>query len=244
MTVTMTATEDRGEAAPGGPQPAHINVHIYQESALAKLLQIADARLQAPKLASTSRGARLLVASWAMQITLGLLCGVLGGLLYLCPYTYLRDSGAAFWTGAVAVLAGAVAFIYEKRRGIFWAFLKTVLLLAVFSTAVTAIVIAANNFYRIYYFYDENDICDISSPRSWPTYPPTTPDSEKIQRLHLCFSYVRMLKAMATGLYSILLALWILLIFTSLTPSCLFFWKKCIAKEKTDQKKLLAENEN
>ncbi|XP_049625384.1 transmembrane protein 176A [Suncus etruscus] len=244
MTVTMTTTEDRGEAAPGGPQPTHIDVHIYQESALAKLLQIADAHLQAPKLVTTSCGARLLVASWAMQITLGLLCGVLGGLLFLCPSSYLRDSGAAFWTGGVAVLAGAVAFIYEKRRGIFWAFLKTVLLLAVFSTAVTAIVIAANTFYSIYYFYDENDNCDISSPRTWPTYTSSAPDPENIQRLALCFSYVRMLKAMAVGLHAILLALWILLIFTSLTPSCLFFWKKCLAKEKTDQKKLLAGNEN
>lgn len=63
----MTATEDRGEAAPGGPQPTHIDVHIYQESALAKLLQMADARLQAPKLATTSRGARLLVASWVSK---------------------------------------------------------------------------------------------------------------------------------------------------------------------------------
>lgn len=52
-----------------------------------------------------------------MQITLGLLCGVLGGLLYLCPYFYLRDTGAAFWTGAVVSGVKGVSQAQEAREG-------------------------------------------------------------------------------------------------------------------------------
>lgn len=241
MTVSMDTAEGTGEAARGGPQPTCINVHIHKESVLAKLLQSVDARLQAPKSASSSRGARLLVASWAIQIVLGLMCGTLGGILYLLEFSTVRSSGAPIWTGAVAVLAGAVAFICEKRRGIFWAFLKTLFVLAVFSTAVTAIVISANNFYDFHYLYNKDRICDISES-GWPTRAPTTPSSEMDDRLKLCHSYVWSLKVIAISLHAVLLTLWSLLIISSLTPLCLFFWKTCVSKDKTDQKKPLAEN--
>lgn len=241
MTVGMDAAKSIGEVAPRGPQPTQIEVHIHQESALAKLLQSMEARLLAPKAATASHWARLLVASWTMQLVLGVLSGVLGGLLYLGHYSTVRGSGAAIWTGAVAVLAGAVAFIYEKRRGIFWAFLKSLLVLAVFATAVTAIVIAASNFNDFYYFYNGDEICDVSSS-VWPTLPPSTPSSEETKRFQLCLSYVYMLKTMSLGLHATLIALWSLLIFTSLSPLILFFWKICLSKKKTDQKKLLAGN--
>lgn len=67
MTVSMDTAKGTGEETPGGPQPTCINVHIHKESVLAKLLQSVDARLQAPKSASSSCGARLLVVSWVSR---------------------------------------------------------------------------------------------------------------------------------------------------------------------------------
>ncbi|XP_054992282.1 transmembrane protein 176A [Sorex araneus] len=242
MPAGMDAAEGSDEVAPGGPQPTSFNVHIHQESALAQLLKGLVTRLQAPRPAAPSRGARLLAASWAAQIVLGGLALVLGGFLYLCQYSSVRYSGAAFWTGGVAVLAGAVAFIYEKRRGIFWAFLRTLLIVAVFTTAVIAIVILANHFYEFRYFYNGNEICDVSRG-GWPTQAPTTASPEETQREDLCHSYVRFLQAMSISLHATLFALWVLLILTSLTPLGLFFWTTCISKKKTDQKKLLPGND-
>lgn len=242
MTAGMDAAEGTGEVAPGGPQPTSLDVHIHQESALAQLLKSLVARLQAPRPATPPRRARLLVASWAAQIVLGALALVLGGFLYLCKFSTVRYSGAAFWTGGVAVLAGAVAFIYEKRRGIFWAFLRTLLIVAVFTTAVIAIVILANNFYDFRYFYYGDEICNLSRD-DWPTQQAPTPSSEETQRQDLCHSYVRFLQAMSISLHATLFALWVLLILTSLTPLGLFFWTTCISKKKTDQKKLLPGND-
>ncbi|XP_055962748.1 transmembrane protein 176A [Sorex fumeus] len=241
MTAGMDAAEGACEVAPGGPQPSSIDVHIHQESFLAQLLKGLIARLQAPRPAAPTRGARLLAASWVMQIVLGVLACLLGGVLYLCQYSSVRYSGAAFWTGGVAVLAGAVAFIYEKQRGIFWAFLKTLLIVGVFTTAVIAIVMLTNNFHDFNYPYDGDSICDVSSD-DWPTRAPTTPSPEETQRKDQCESYARFLRAMAISLHATLFAFWVLLIITSLTPLALFFWTTCISKKKKDQKKLLTGN--
>lgn len=59
-------TEDVSEVAPEAPQPTHIDVHITQESVLAKLLLAGWSALQLPASAS-SRGldsSRFLVTSW------------------------------------------------------------------------------------------------------------------------------------------------------------------------------------
>ncbi|XP_030881302.1 transmembrane protein 176A isoform X4 [Leptonychotes weddellii] len=117
-------TVDGGEADPGTPQPTHIHVHIHQESALATLLIRGCSLLRSPAPGATSQTwgrSRLLVASWVVQIVLGVLSGVLGSFLQIFYGCTLCGSGTALWTGAVAVLAGAVAFIYEKRGGIYWA---------------------------------------------------------------------------------------------------------------------------
>ncbi|KAI4543306.1 hypothetical protein MG293_006100 [Ovis ammon polii] len=126
-----------------------------------------------------------------MQIVLGVLSGVLGGFLYIFSSTTLRNSGAPIWTGAVAVLAGAVAFIYEKRGGIYWALLRTLLALAAFSTATAAIIIGAGRFYE-YHFIFYKGICNVSP--SWrPTGAPS-PLSPDLERLQQCTTYVNMLK--------------------------------------------------
>lgn len=64
-------TVDVGEVGPEAPQPTHINVHIHQESALAKLLLAGCSALRGPASASTWSldSSRLLVASWVREAT-------------------------------------------------------------------------------------------------------------------------------------------------------------------------------
>ncbi|XP_037371124.1 transmembrane protein 176A isoform X1 [Talpa occidentalis] len=181
-----------GEAAPVAPQPTHIDVHLHQESGVKLLLSKCSLLSPgAPGAPRRSPAGRLLVASWVVQIVLGILSGVLGGLLYLGHYSSVRDSGAAIWTGAVAVLAGAVAFIYEKRGGICWALLRTLLALAAFTTAITAIAIGSANFRDYVYFY-RGDFCYRDSWRGWPTESPSTDSPAEEERMQLCRYYVAM----------------------------------------------------
>uniref|UniRef100_A0A8C3X5S8 Transmembrane protein 176A n=1 Tax=Catagonus wagneri TaxID=51154 RepID=A0A8C3X5S8_9CETA len=224
---------DGGEAGPGAPQRASLEVHIHQESGLAKLLLSGCSLLRPlvpqPRTASrTPGGSQLLVASWVVQIVLGVMSAVLGGFLYVSYSTALRASGAPIWTGAVAVLAGAVAFIYEKRGGAYWALLKTLLALTAPSTAIAAVIIAATNFNEYRFSFPDN-ICDVSP--SWgPTWPPGTP-SPDISRQQLCTFYLDMLKAQFIGLRAILLGVWVLLLLASLVPLCLCCWRKYRQKE-------------
>eukprot|EP00069_Balaena_mysticetus_P020427 bmy_12894T0 len=243
---------DGGEVAAGAPQPTCIKVHIHQESALAKLLlsgcSLLQPRVPSPHASSRALGRRrLLVASWAAQIVLGVLSGVLGGFLFIFYYTTLLGSGAPIWTGAVvsgaggpwaegplseAVLAGAVAFIYEKRGGTYWALLRTLLALAAFSTATAAIIIGARSFHEYHHVFFFHGICDVSP--SWgPTRAPSSPSAD-VGRLQLCTSYVNMLKALLLSINAMLLGVWALLLLASLVPLCLCCWRKYRSKEKRD----------
>ncbi|XP_007126713.2 transmembrane protein 176A isoform X2 [Physeter macrocephalus] len=224
---------DGGDVAPGAPQPTYIKVHFHQESALAKLLLSRSSLLQphVPSAHTATRALghrRLLVASWVVQVVLGMLSGVLGGFLFLFHSTTLLGSGAPIWTGAVAVLAGAVAFIYEKRGGTYWALLRTLLTQAALSTATAAIIIGARSLheYRPFFF---NRICDLSP--SWgPTGAPSSPSADT-RRLKLCTSYVNMLKALFISINAMLLGVWALLLLASLVPLCLCCWRKYRSKE-------------
>lgn len=237
-------TEDSGEVTPGAPQPTRIDVHFHQESALAKLILKGCPLLRPPVPGTTfqARGSsRLLVASWVVQTVLGVLSGVLGGCLYFFYSCSLRESGAALWTGTAAVLAGAVAFIYEKRGGIYWALLRTLLALAAFSTAFAAIIIGSTYFFE-YKFLFTNYICQSSSLSSWPTLPPSTPSPE-VRNLHLCLTYLHMLKALFISLQAMLLGVWILLFLASLVPLGLFCWGRRQHKKERDQKEAQAGQE-
>ncbi|XP_078199591.1 transmembrane protein 176A isoform X1 [Callithrix jacchus] len=184
-------TADSDEMAPETPQPTHVDVHIHQESALAKLLLTCCSALR--PLATQARGSsRLLVTSWVMQIVLGILSGVLGGFLYMRGFTLLVSSGAAIWTGAVAVLAGVAAFIYETRRGTYWSLLRSVLDLAAFCTAVAALKLwNADLGYNNYY----SSMCNISTSSYWYNTPAPTKSPEEVRRLQLCISLLDMLEA-------------------------------------------------
>ncbi|XP_037691763.1 transmembrane protein 176A isoform X2 [Choloepus didactylus] len=239
--ATDMGPADGGEAVPAAPQPTHIDVHIHQESVLAKLLlsgcSLLRTRARPRDASSEAAGRRLLAASWVVQIVLGVLSGVLGGFLYLFPYSYLLASGAAIWTGAVAVLAGVVAFTHEKRGGMCWGLLRTLLALAAFSTAVAAITIWAD-WYHGYPFYNEDYVCG-SSSEGWPTLPPSTKSPEEVRRLSLCLSYIDMLRTLYKGLWALLLSVWIVLLVASLVPLGLYCWRILLPKKEKDRKELL-----
>ncbi|XP_004458317.1 transmembrane protein 176A [Dasypus novemcinctus] len=232
-------TGDGGEVAAAAPQPTHIDVHIHQESALAKLLLSGCSLLRAracPRGADPQTGHLLLVASWVVQIVLGALTGVLGGLLYICGYSELLSSGAAIWTGVVAVLAGALAFIHEKHGGKCWGFLRILFSLAAFSTSVAAIHIWANGYNTP--FYRGSYVCGGSSSE-WVTQDPSTMKPEEFRRLNLCFSYVSMLQNLFFCLRVMLLSIWITQIVAFLAPLGLCCWRILLPKKEKDRKELL-----
>lgn len=232
-------TADVGKVDPEAPQPTHIDVHIHQESALAKLLLAGCSLLRIPASASTqSQGSRVLVASWVVQIVLGALSMVLGGTLYIGRYLAMYTAGAPFWTGIVAMLAGAVAFLHKKRGGTCWALMRTLLVLASFCTTVAAIVIGSREF-NVYRYYLRDDTCQRDSSYGWATMPTTTPAPEEADRIALCIYYTSMLKTLVLSLQAMLLGVWVLLLLASITPVCVYLWKRFFTKVETEGKKLL-----
>ncbi|CAK6434227.1 unnamed protein product [Pipistrellus nathusii] len=181
-------TAEGGEEAPEAPMPTHIDVHIHQEPVLNLSCLLWPS---APNTTSWTPGhRRLLVASSVVQIMLGLMSGVLGGLGCIAfsnnyPYAMARWV-AGIWTGAVAVLAGVICFIYEKWGGTCWALLRTLLALAAFATAIEAIYTGAYYFQELSYGF-EQELC--TSPPSWaptsrpwaPTLPTSTPEEANRQ---------------------------------------------------------------
>ncbi|XP_076769482.1 transmembrane protein 176A isoform X2 [Arvicanthis niloticus] len=184
-----------GEVGPEAPQPTHIDVHIHQESVLAKLLLAGCSVLRVPASASIqSQGSsRVLVASWVVQTVLGVLSVVLGGILYICHYLAMHTEGAPFWTGIVAMLAGAVAFLHKKRGGIFWALMRTLLVLASFCTSVAAIILGSREF-NVFRLYLGDDVCKGYTPYRWSTMPSNTPAPEEDDKRALCLFYTSMLR--------------------------------------------------
>ncbi|KAM8775544.1 transmembrane protein 176A-like [Rhynchonycteris naso] len=172
----------------------------------------------------------------------GLLSGVLGVhgfviLYYNNGFSYLLHIWkAGIWTGVVAVLAGVTAFIYEKRGGIFWALLRTLLALAAFAATIAAIYFGAYYFQDLRYTF-RDEFCGF--PESWePTLPLSPPE-----KAMLCLSYLHMLMPLLMGLQAMLLSIWVLLILVSLFPLFLYCWRRCQPKEERDQKALLEVSE-
>ncbi|XP_036885381.1 transmembrane protein 176A [Sturnira hondurensis] len=224
------------KVAPGAPQPTHIDVHIHQEPLFLSFVQ----RPSAPNTPTPSQplgSKRVLVASWVAQIVLGLLSGTLGGVgcfLFYDRWYMLRTFETGIWTGVVAVLAGIVVFIYDKRGGTCWALLRTLLALAAFATAIAAIRIVAEYFDYLYFSCDLPDRWDL-------TLPPSTP--EEARREELCLSYNYMGKTLSLGLQGILLSIWALSLLVSLVPVLLFCWRRFQCKAEKDQKALLGASE-
>ncbi len=145
----------------GDSQPTQINIHIHQESTLAKLLETGYSFLKPRTYPQSKRVLQAQLALGVSLIFLGVTSCSLGLLLYFGPWIPLWATGCAFWTGAVAIVAGAVAIIYEKRQNNCWGGLAALLALSSISTAIAAIVLCSYSFMdSSVMFYDMRRICD------------------------------------------------------------------------------------
>ncbi|XP_072508343.1 transmembrane protein 176B-like isoform X2 [Notamacropus eugenii] len=181
--------------ADGTSQPFHINVHIHQESALPEFLKAGKSVLKffvnpAVTLGLSARKSRLQLATWTAQMILGAMSGALGVFFCMGPFFELKYSGAAFWTGAVAISAGAVAIIQEKQRGTWWSFLKILFFLATISTSIAAIVICTQELQNSLYYY--KSLCD--EDKAWPTRAYSPSDPQEDERKNQCLDYLNMLQ--------------------------------------------------
>ncbi|XP_068939766.1 transmembrane protein 176A-like [Petaurus breviceps papuanus] len=230
--VKVNGVKMDGLKAAGTSQPFHINIHIHQETALPEFLKAGKSLLKffykpAGTLGLSARESRLQLATWTAQIILGAMSGALGIFFCMGPFFRLKYSGAAFWTGAVAISAGVVAIIQEKRRSAWWSFLTTLLFLATISTSIAAIVICADELQGP--FYDFYTPC--SEESVWPTMAYTTPDPQEVWRKSQCIDYMNMLQSLSRGIIIIALLVWITLLGVTLAPVGFTFVYSCFCRQ-------------
>ncbi|XP_027696914.1 transmembrane protein 176B-like [Vombatus ursinus] len=145
---TSVIKVDGMQAVEVNSQPTQITIHIHQESTLAKLLQMGCAFLPSKTYSQDTlkQSRRVLQAQLALGVSL-ILLGVLscsfGILLHFGPWIPLQAIGCAFWAGAVAIVAGAGAIIYEKCQSSCWSRLAALLALISISTALAALVLCS-----------------------------------------------------------------------------------------------------
>ncbi|XP_043824750.1 transmembrane protein 176B [Dromiciops gliroides] len=206
-------------------QPTQINIHIHQESALAKLFQAAGSFLQAKThfQDTPKQSKRVLQAQLALGVSL-ILLGVFSCSfgIFLCfgPWIPLQATGCAFWAGAVAIVAGAGAIIYEKYRGSCWGRLAALLALISFSTALAALVFCSYSIQdSAYHFSNLEDICERSRSETvtFPTFQYRRRDYDyRDWRTHECERNMNMLLHLFQGVQAMLLAISALILLVSL----------------------------
>ncbi|XP_074123608.1 transmembrane protein 176A-like isoform X2 [Sminthopsis crassicaudata] len=231
--MNINGIKINGLEAAGTSQPLHINIHIHQESVLPEFLKTGKTLLQifvnsAGTLESSMKKSRLQLAIWTAQIILGVMSGALGILFYMGPFFELWYSGAAFWTGAVAIATGVVAIIQEKRKGTWWVFLKILFILATICTSIAAIVIyVADMGYSFYYIYN---LCDKS--REWSSRSFITPDPQEAWRITQCKSYMNMFQSLLKGIKIMTLLVWITLLVVTLAPIVFTLLRSCCCRQR------------
>ncbi|CAH7158964.1 transmembrane protein 176B [Phodopus roborovskii] len=147
--VQTTVTVNRLEMASVLPQSTHVNIHIHQKSAWEQLLKamvslkfLSCPQDTGPSKANIHHGQ---LALGVTQVLLGLVSYVLGVCVYLGPWTELCSSGCAFWSGSVAIVAGAATIVHEKRQGKLSGHISLLLILACIATAVVATVLGVSS---------------------------------------------------------------------------------------------------
>ncbi|XP_020833586.1 transmembrane protein 176A-like [Phascolarctos cinereus] len=245
--VKVNGVKIDGLEAAETSQPVHVNIHIHQESALPELLNAGKSLLKffvkpAGTLELSARKSRLQLATWTAQIILGATSGALGVFFYIGSFYQLRYSGAAFWTGAVAISAGVVAIIQEKWRGTWWSFLKNLFILATISTSIAAIAICAQELQHSFYYIES--VCDKES--FWPTRAYNTPEPQEAWKKSQCLDYMNMLRSLSKGITIMALLVWITLLVVTLVPTgftlvylCFCCQSNVLPEEDVDEKKPL-----
>uniref|UniRef100_A0ABI7XRL6 Transmembrane protein 176B n=1 Tax=Felis catus TaxID=9685 RepID=A0ABI7XRL6_FELCA len=217
-------------------QPTHINIHIYQESALAQLFKAGASlkELFSHPLDTSPFKARMSYGQLALgvtQILLGAVSCALGVLLCLGPWIELCASGCAFWAGSVGCISG-------------------LLMLAGVATAMAAVVLCVNSLtWQSDGFYDIDYVCDYREPAAT-----TTGYQETWQRSHKshwtedrCKTYMQILMNLFLGIRALLLAVCVLQVIVSLASLSVGLRSLCGQSsrpldEEGTEKKLLGEN--
>lgn len=161
-----TVTVNGVEVASTQPHSTHISIHIHQKSALEQLLGAMGSlkkSLSCPQATGPSK-ARIHYGQLSLgvtQILLGLVSCVLGVCLYFGPWTELRASGCAFWSGSVAIVAGVGTVVHEKQQGKLSGHLSRLLLLACIATSVAATVLGVNSIIKqtSVFYYEISSTC-------------------------------------------------------------------------------------
>ncbi|XP_008157000.1 transmembrane protein 176B isoform X1 [Eptesicus fuscus] len=234
-------------------QPTHINIHIHQESFLTQLLK-AGGSLKEFFIGPRDTGPPTLrinygpLAGGVTQILLGAVSCAFGVFLYIGPWTELRGSGCAFWTGSVAIIAGVGTIVHEKQRSILSGWVSGLLTLAGIGTAVAAIVLCVKS---ITWESDDlfSSLCDRPAPAN------TTTDYKWRRRSYRnsdwledqCKTSMQLLKNLFLGIRILLLAVCALQAIVSLASLGLGLRSLCGQSsqpmgEEESEKKLQGEN--
>ncbi|XP_074049473.1 transmembrane protein 176B [Macrotis lagotis] len=216
---TSVIKVDGMQAVGADSQSTQINIHIHQESVLAKLLQAGCTFLQ-PKtyFQNTFKlSKRVLQAQLALGVSLilmGILSCAFGIFLYLGPPSASKDTGCAFWAGAVAIMAGAGAIIHEKCQSNCWGRLAVLLALISISTAVGALIFGSYSF-EDFTLPDAREICEHGEVEPWtPSYRRSY--DYRDWRTEECKIHMNMFLHLFQGVLATMLAIYAMILLVSL----------------------------
>uniref|UniRef100_A0A7N4V288 Transmembrane protein 176B n=1 Tax=Sarcophilus harrisii TaxID=9305 RepID=A0A7N4V288_SARHA len=199
------------ETAEMDSQPTQINIHIHQESALAKLLQAGCSFLKTKNYSQNKPSKRVLQAQLALGVSLTLLGAFsccFGIFLYLGPWIPLQATGCAFWAGAMAVITGAGLIIYEKYQSKLWGRLAVLFTLINSSTAIAALVFCSYSFRgSSYRFSNLKWICDYPKPETFTTWYGRDDSDYKDWRIEECRQNMNMFLHLFQAVQATLLAI-------------------------------------
>ncbi|XP_036615638.1 transmembrane protein 176B-like [Trichosurus vulpecula] len=244
---TSVIKVDGMQAVEMNSQPTEINIHIHQESALAKLLQAGRSFLQSKiyfqhTLKESKRVLQAQLALGVSLILLGVLSCSFGIFLYFGPWTPLQDIGCTFWAGAVAIMAGIGAIIYEKCQSSYWGRFAALLALTSVSTALAALILCSYSLREsANYFSNPSEICERSENSNTSYY-----GRSRYWEIEECERNMNMLLHLFQGIQATLLAIFAVTLLLSLASLGVGLRNLCrpnsqFQVEEGVEKKLLGE---
>ncbi|EGV91795.1 transmembrane protein 176B isoform X2 [Cricetulus griseus] len=239
MTQT-TVTVNGVEMASALPQSTHVNIHIHQKPAWEQLLKAMGSlkflpcpQDTEPSKASIHHGQ---LALGVTQILLGLVSCVLGVCIYLGPWTELCSSGCAFWSGSVAIIAGAGTIIHEKRQGKLSGHISRLLILACIATAVASTVLGVSSLIwqtSAFYQVKIRSTCDSLQSSTDSEYGRVRFTDDSVWKTERCKEYLGMMMNLFLAICIMLTVVCILKIVVSLASLGLSLQSMCGRSSQT-----------